>query len=215
LQESELLQKKYPRSTIEVKDDIVDEGWLGAKEGMLQIPYERKMIDRDKLNLYSMGGKKNQKDANGEMKPEFEEYVVKKLMMKLEDFKAEKNTMEVLCDDLSKLGEQSISILTSPKYHCEITGEGIELAWGLAKKTYRNIPLSDKKGNEKFELSVKRSITNVKKEHIRLFSGKNRRYMMAYMHINIDNINHVSIKKIVKKKLHIATPVTLMLDASM
>ena len=36
-------------------------------------------------------------------------------------------------------------ILTTPKYHAEISGEGIEYAWGVAKSMYRKIKLSHKK----------------------------------------------------------------------
>lgn len=50
-------------------------------------------------------------------------------------------------DSLSTIGEQSIKILTSPKYYLAISGEGIELNLGYMKKGYRNIPLEARKKN--------------------------------------------------------------------
>ena len=75
----------------------------------------------------------------------YKKFVLSDIMAKCDDFKNQKNAMEELCDTLSAAGEQSITILTSPKYHCEIAGEGIELNWGFMKKGYRNIPFEDKK----------------------------------------------------------------------
>ena len=82
---------------------------------------------------------------DGNVKSEFQHYVLNDLMKNCEDFMNQKNAMEELCDKLSAIGEPSIKILTSPKYHCEIAGEGIELNWGYMKKGYCNIPLEEKK----------------------------------------------------------------------
>ena len=120
--------------SIEIEEDVIKEGWLGAPKGMLQLLYERKMIDVHNLNLYSLSGKKNQKDIAGNVLPQFQKYVLKKLMNDLTDFKEERTAMEVLFEDLSNLGSPSIHMLTSPKYHCGISGEGVELAWGFSKK---------------------------------------------------------------------------------
>ena len=66
-------------------------------------------------------------------------------MRNCDNFINQKNAMEELCEKLSAIGEPSIKLLTSSKYHCEIAGEGIELNWGYRKKAYRNIPLDEKK----------------------------------------------------------------------
>jgi hypothetical protein len=35
----------------------------------------------------------------------------------------------------------SFSLMFTPKYHCEMAGEGIEYAWGLIKRKFRALPL--------------------------------------------------------------------------
>ena len=65
-----------------------------------------------------------------------------------------------MCKQLSLIGDPSIRILTSPKDHCEIAGEGIELNWGYCKKCYRNIPFDQKNKKDKFVKHVKESIQN-------------------------------------------------------
>ena len=62
------------------------------------------------------------------------------------DFKNEKSAMAHLFDQLSKKGPCRMILLVSPKYHCEIAGEGIEYVWGLIKRWFRDISMKDKKG---------------------------------------------------------------------
>ena len=61
------------------------------------------------------------------------------------DIKEQLSSMEELMHQLSSRHEQNFTILISPKYHCEIAGEGIELRWGFMKKTYRSIAMDQKK----------------------------------------------------------------------
>ena len=88
--------------------------------------------------------------------------------------------MEVLLSELSRKGELDIQLLTSPKYHCELAGEGVEYAWGLSKRFYRSIEIGKKRTKEDFQNIVRKSIEFVKQEHIERFAAKCRRYMMAY-----------------------------------
>ena len=88
--------------------------------------------------------------------------------------------MEFLAEKLSLLHGIKVELLTSIKYHCEVAGEGIEYNWVYAKKTYRQIPLSDKKGKEKFVHCVKESFRSVSIGLTRKFSVKARRYMLTY-----------------------------------
>ena len=72
-------------------------------------------------------------------------------------------------------------MLTSPKYHCEVAGEGIEFVWGMMKRRFRSIPFKEKNTKQKFNKSVWEGIDNyIKKENEIKFSGLCRRYMMAY-----------------------------------
>jgi hypothetical protein len=40
--------------------------------------------------------------------------------------------------------DATISILFTPKYHCELAGEGIEYCWGATKQIFRKLPLKKK-----------------------------------------------------------------------
>ena len=53
------LQKlaKANKVQTEFKEKILQEGWIHAPKGLLQVLFERKMIDRDRLHLYSVKGK--------------------------------------------------------------------------------------------------------------------------------------------------------------
>ena len=89
----------------------------------------------------------------------------------------------------------------SPKYHCEIAGEGIEYAWGLAKKKFRHTKLEDKNTKEKFNKAVKASINHVKQDHVFKFAAKCRRIMVTYLAASGANreLTYESIEKFQKK----------------
>ena len=97
------------------------------------------------------------------------------------DFRVEKSAMEALLLSLSsKSDSSSVQLLTSPKYHCELAGEGVEYLWEMSKQHYRSLPLNDKNTKEMFEKSVRRSMRHVTTKNIRLISARCCRYMMAY-----------------------------------
>ena len=75
-------------------------------------------------------------DANNKLEPEFEQYALRTLMWKCVDFKEELSAMEVLLLKLSEKGYHQVKLLISPKYHCELAGDGVEYVWGLVKKYY-------------------------------------------------------------------------------
>ena len=65
-----------------------------------------------------------------------------------------------------------VKMMSTPKYHCELAGEGIEYAWGFIKSRYRCIlPLSQKKYLDQFRASLTcvLSLCNVSKERIRMY----------------------------------------------
>ena len=92
-----------------------------------------------------------------------------------------------------------IHLLTSPKYHCELAGEGIEYSWGLSKKKYRNIPLEEKKGKENFNRLVRECIEFVRKENVIRFSAKCRRYMLAYLNAAEERLTYDKIDEFQRK----------------
>ena len=110
--------------------------------------------DRER-NKYSLEGKKSWRDNEGKIRQEFHPYLLRKLMSDCADFRNEKSAMAHLFEQLSEKGPCRMILLVSPKYHCEIAGEGIEYAWGLLKKWVRSIFLEDKKGRKSSRKQLK------------------------------------------------------------
>ena len=74
----------------------------------------------------------------------------------------------------------------SPKYHCELAGEGIEYAWGFMKSRYRHIPIAQKRKKEDFDKCVRNVVSFEvdSAERIRRFSRRAWRYITAYFVLN-------------------------------
>ena len=92
----------------------------------------------------------------------------------------------------------NISILITPKYHCEIAGEGIEYDWAITKKFYQNIPLPDKVTKEKFHQCFRDSINAVSIKNSQLFSAKARKYMLTYLNLEPKKVTYDNIERFVK-----------------
>ena len=184
---------------LEIELDDIEPGWENSPKGLLQLLYERQMIDKSNLTKYSMSGLKKHKDTDGKVLPQYKKYVLVDLMKNCTDIKEQRSSMEELLDELSTLQDQKVVLLTSPKYHCEIAGEGIELCWGLMKKIYRSIPLEDKRKKVKFLTAVHKCLNDVTVEHVGKFAAKTRRYMVAYQNIDVDKLSYEIIEKFVKK----------------
>jgi hypothetical protein len=164
--------------------DIIKEGWCNKQKGALQILFERGFINLSiPLSNYSFEVKRSWKDDDGSILPQFHEFCLKNLLSTCEDFRNEVSAMEDLALSLST-PTSNVTILFSPKYHCEIAGEGIEYSWGMAKRQFRNRPLCDKRGSVRFRNAVKESISYVKLENVRKFSSRVRRYMLAYWYFH-------------------------------
>jgi hypothetical protein len=85
----------------------------------------------------------------------------------------------------AKLSEETctISIEFTPKYHCEIAGEGIEYCWGSSNKIQRVLLLKDRRKVEGFINSVKCYLKRVTPVRMRQFARRARKYMLAYHQI--------------------------------
>ena len=166
---------------LEKTQEIVEPGWVGANKGLLQVLWERGFVDATKLSEYTLEGKKSWKDENGNIRDEHKPYLLRNLMASCSDFKNELSAMELLCQELSAKGECKIELIVSPKYHPEIAGEGVEYVWGFIKKYYRSLSMKDKKGKKNFEEAIKKSVSQVNKNHVNRFAARCRRYMLAYM----------------------------------
>ena len=171
----------YPVTT---EESVVKEGWLAKPKGLWQTLWERGLIDEANAKNYKAKYAEHWLDNDGKVKEdcvnEYKKYSLTYLMSQCEDFKNEKSAMEVVAEKLSLLHGIKVQLLTTTKYHCEVAGDGIEYDWGYSKKTYRRIPLSDKKGKAKFVHCVKESLRSVSIGLARKFSAKARRYMLTY-----------------------------------
>ena len=119
---------------ITIEEQEIKEGWLGKPKGMLQILWERGWIDSSKVvsarsMRYSKDGKKEDFGEDGKLKEASQQYALSYLLKNCGDFKQEKSDLEHLATELSQ-HDATINILFTPKYHCELAGEGIEYCWG-------------------------------------------------------------------------------------
>ena len=92
------------------------------------------------ISKYSVDQKDEHRDENNQVEDEFQRYELRTLMRNCADFCEEKSAMKTLLIKLSKKSDNtSIKFLTSPKYHCELAGEGVKDLWVL--KIWLIIPL--------------------------------------------------------------------------
>lgn len=163
--------------------DEIKKGWCGASKGMLQVLYERGWIDPSKpASYYKAAIPKSWRDEDGNLKVENTERakttVLPVMLRDCEDFATEITAMEDLCNNLSTRS-CNVTILFTPKYHCELAGCGIELAWGFQKRYYRRkISMREKKSD--FKGCVDRCLSVVSKDHCFRFMNRVRRYAEAY-----------------------------------
>ena len=152
---------------------VINTGWIGKPKGLLQILWERGWIDPTKRSQYVVGVKK---DKNGNVVEASKELSLKHILSERRDFKSEVTALQFLGE---KLG---VVVDSTPKFHAEIAGEGIEYCWAFAKLLYRHKPLKDKKTRAKFKELVKKctSHSEISKERVCKFAGQARAYMCTY-----------------------------------
>ena len=101
---------------------------------------------------------------------------------KLQSFQNKLTDLEHVAEELST-AETKHSILFTPKFHCELAGEGIECSWGVAKRFYRKQALSAKKSVAQFVSLVKKSMSRVNMQMVRRFAHKARGCVLAHKHM--------------------------------
>ena len=153
--------------SLKIEEDVVRPGWVNEPKGLLQVLWERGWIDEANYSSYKVQYNKD------------DDFSLQRLMSKCPDFAEEKSAMEYLLERISAHNEFNATILVTPKYHCELAGEGIEYSWGLAKRFFRKL-LVRKKGRVNFHDSVRECLSYVKVDHVRKFAAKTRRYMLTY-----------------------------------
>jgi len=114
-----------------------------------------------------------------------------------------------LADDLSQCHQRKIELLVTPKYHCELAGEGIEYAWGLFKKYFCQTPHAEKRGKARFRSCVESSLKRVSVDHIQKFSTHARHYMLTYALLDSPEsleghgLSYHEIEQYVEKKIKV------------
>ena len=155
---------------------------------MLHILWEGGFIDQSlvknprKMRYSKQGKKQDFEEISGYLKEESGKYNMTDLISQCSDFKNEKSDIECLCCELSINLHSKFDILFSPKYHCELAGEGVEYSWGAAKRLYRRLPIKLKRSVAGFQDMVRVCISKVTIAMCRKFSAKARGYMLAYSH---------------------------------
>ena len=153
---------------------------------MLQILYERGYIDKLKVMNpqsmeYSKHGNKKYHDSNAKLTDTGKIYSLHHILSNARDFATEKSDLKHICTDLST-SNSTTTVIFTPKFHCEIAGEGIEYIWAISKKYYRRIPYNQKRSFQQFVTSVKSSLSKVTIHMARRFSQKACSYMLGYHH---------------------------------
>ena len=145
--------------------------WEGKPKGLINVCVERGLVPLQQVlvrQYYSKNGKK----VNGEID---ESTSLVSILEDCSDFKNEVSILQKVAD------KYNANAWFTPKYHCEIAGEGIEYLWGYGKQIYRRVPMVQKK-KKQFEKLVKSifSRQTISSSAARKFSRRARQYVCAY-----------------------------------
>jgi hypothetical protein len=159
----------------------ISESWVGKPKGMLQIAWERGLLDLNQYCIEDFSGKGKLDDCGNIIQDTSLDY----LLSKCTDFLEEKSLLQL---NLTNLGAQCFH---SPKFHCELAGEGIEYSWGFAKLAYRKLPKGQKNTIGKFHSQVQLCLSrdHLSISRVRLHSKRARDYMVTYFIMSIEGEN--------------------------
>jgi len=114
------------------------------------------------------------------------------------DFKKEFSILEMIAERYNSM------IWFTPRYHCEIAGEGVEYMWGYCKRLFCRVPLAKRRKKADFENTVRNTVSSemVPPSLIRRFSRRARQYICVYHHLHSETADadtiQVSLKMIEK-----------------
>ena len=100
-------------------------GWEGQPKGLMQVLWERGLIDTSSLEQYTLHGRKN--PITGELNLQFS---LHHILANCSDFKDEETALEHLGTQLG------VTVRLTPKFHAELAGEGVEYSWAHSKAFY-------------------------------------------------------------------------------
>jgi hypothetical protein len=175
------LQEFARNNGIELSErkDVITPGWQGKPKGLLQVLWERGLIESEALDKYTVDGRRNVITGKVDL-----QYSLRQILANCRDFKDEETALQ-------HLGRQlGVTVLLTPKFHAELAGEGVEYSWAHAKAFYRRLPVSQKRGRDNFKQLVKDCTcpTNVlTKQRIEKFASRARAYICTYHHLQQKN----------------------------
>ena len=155
--------------------ELVVPGWEGQPKGLMQVLWERGLIDTASLAQYTVDGKKNLITGDINLHSS-----LRHILANCKDFQEEETALEHLGTQLG------VTVKLTPKFHAELAGEGVEYSWAHSKSFYRRLPLSQKKGRENFKQLVRDCTCPEKvltKVRIEKFAARARAYICTYHHL--------------------------------
>ena len=154
---------------LKIETQLIVEGWNGKPKGLNQICWERGLLDP--TQTYTK--------AN-----------LTKLLHDCTDFQNSETNLQMIG---RRLG---VKVERTPKFHCEMAGEGIEYDWALCKAKYRCRPLEQKRGRTTFQDLVKELTAwhSLTMSQTRRTGARARSYISAYYNIHYNN-NSLSKEK--------------------
>jgi hypothetical protein len=165
--------------TITKNVEKIKEGWEGKPKVLLQVLWERGLIDGTNLKDYALTRKK---DDFGTVNSRTG---LRYIMGMCFDFLNEEGMLQHIAKNLG------VTVLLTPKCHAELAGEGVEYVWACAKGAYRNMSLQQKKGKDNFKASIRfcQSEEVVTEVRVRKFARRARQYLMAYHAIDTQQLD--------------------------
>ena len=142
---------------------------MGKSKGLLQVLWERGLIDEMSIEKYKLTGK------NDDFGIVDNSTSLRHMMTMCSDFLHEQGMMEFIG---RKVG---VEVILTPKCHAELAGEGVEYMWACSKNHYRNLSLKEKKGKDKFTEAVRKclSVDVITLMRMRKFAKRARQYLIA------------------------------------
>lgn len=166
----------------------VREGWEGKAKGLLQVLWERGLIDGANFKQYSLAGKK---DEFGILDNSTS---LTHLMGLCHDFLNEEGMLQHVA---KRIG---VEVLLTPKCHAELAGEGVEYVWGGAKGEYRRLSLAQKRGKDNFKSSMHHCLSEevIPIERVRKYARRARQYLMAYHAVDTGQLDQPTLHDCLK-----------------
>lgn len=171
------LQEFATKNSVDLYEDkeLINQGWEGRPKGLMQVLWERGLIDTSSLEQYTLEGRKN--PITGQVNLQSS---LRHILANCNDFKDEETALEYLGTQLG------VTVTLTPKFHAELAGEGVEYSWAHSKSVYRRLPISQKKGRDNFKQLVRDCTcpeTVLTKVRIEKFAARARAYICTYHHL--------------------------------